>query len=142
MRGNLEHFEKQIKMNMVLFDQRLLLATKQFIVDVDISKYLKMLKRDDDGARVIELSLDLRGSGIKMIQLDDQYKFINFIDIGDDKEAMLLENRETRQLRFFTPALNQGTISFVQLGLHQSMSDLGQSKLIKHTSVCYKQEED
>ena len=57
-------------------------------------------------------------SNIDIIELEKDYRFISFVDIGNDKEAMLLEHRVTRQLRFFSPCLNsQRNLTFVQLGL-------------------------
>ena len=45
---------------------------------------------------IIEKDLGKDNAHFEMIQLDQKFKFINFIDIGDDMQAMLLENRETR----------------------------------------------
>ena len=52
---------------------------------------------------MIENEATYEANNIKRIQIDNDYKFISFVDIGDDEEAMLLEHRTTKQLRFFSP---------------------------------------
>lgn len=100
-------FKKEIKMNMVLFEDRLLIAARQFIVELDFKDYLHLLNTDDNRP-VIEMSRikPLDGVSGKVTEIDRNFKFVNFTDIGNNKTAMILENRKTFQLRFFSSTLD------------------------------------
>ena len=87
---------------MVLFEDRLLLTTSQLIVDINIKYHLDKLS-EESCPQVNDYYIF---RNIHIIQLESHYKFINFVDIGSNKEAMLLEHRVTRQLRFFSPCLD------------------------------------
>ena len=50
------------------------------------------IENASEETQVLE-NVNLTRDNVKVILLDPDYRFINFIDIGFDKEAMLLENR-------------------------------------------------
>ena len=86
--------------------RRLLVSMKKYIIDVDISEYLHDLENASEETQQLK-TVTLTRENIKIILVDPDYRFINFIDIGFDKEAMLLENRHDSQLRFFAPTIDQ-----------------------------------
>ena len=76
----------------LLNKRRLLISMKKYIIDIDITDYLNELENASDQTQVLK-TVNLTRDNCKVILLDQDYRFINFIDIGFDKEAMLLENR-------------------------------------------------
>lgn len=79
---------------MVLLEGRLFLAIEKYIVEfTDTSSFLTYLKNHDQKFMpkyASKIALDKQA--IKLIEVDENYKFISFLDIGNGKFAMMLQH--------------------------------------------------
>lgn len=80
----------------------------------------------DEGEGIFMEQTTITDDHFNIIDLNksSNYRFVQFIDIGNSKSAMVLENEETRQVRFMLPNYRRdGENSFLEfemLGLIQS----------------------
>ena len=68
---------------------------------------------EEDEQTEDNLTITLKENQIDKIELHEEFRFINFIDIGKGKEAMLLEHKTSNELRFFTSAFKNEKIYFI-----------------------------
>ena len=87
-------------------------------MEFNLKRHLDDLNQVKDDGAIIDRMVDDVEDELRFIKVEEKFKFLVWIDIGNDKEAMILEHRETRQIRFFSPTMGDGgKIHFVQLGL-------------------------
>ena len=64
------------------------------------------------------MSKKLRREELITVNINKDFEFKGFIDLGNSESCMLVENINTRQIRFFKPFVSKsGKIEFEQLGL-------------------------
>ena len=78
---------------MVLLEGRLYLTIYRYIVEfTDTSTYLtKLREHDQKFMPEFASKIALDKEAIKLIEIDTDYKFISFLDIGNGKFAMMLQ---------------------------------------------------
>ena len=113
------------------------------------------MAHDDD-----KLIINLTDRHVKKVAIYGEYLFERFIDIGDNRSAMVLENEHTNQVRFVlltsqdasnvsskfmkardgSEAMNKKKICYKILGIHQTTpkTDIyGISRILKVVSMTF-----